>query len=359
MKQFIKHLLAALESGYLYIHIYRHEKAALVAKKHLWKEIRLTAEQQKEIRGIYGNRVSNKWHRLYQAYTGRYNKDYFPDILFSAKLEPALCPHDICTVLQDKSLAEILYASVPGLKFPKTIALNCSGIYYDGNRNIINRNLAIGYVEYWSRNAGFIIKPTVNAGSGKDVREARKESGLGKEEIGELFDRFGENYIVQECVTNCGELSAIYDKSLNIFRIMTYILGDKLYHTPLVLRLGCNGSGMDHELYIGVENDGRLRREAYSSGGERYTVHPDSGVVFEDVEIPGVPKIIECAQFCHKKTPHTKFITWDFTIDKNNNPVLIEANMLGHSSWFLQLVYGEGIFGEHTKQMLELIGMGQ
>ena len=253
MKQFVKHLLTSLESGYNYFYSYRHEKAALVAKKHLWKEIRLTAEQQKELRGVYGNKVNNKWHRLYQAYTGRYNKDYFPENLFSTKLEPILCPRNICSVLQDKSLVEILYASVPGIKFPKTIILNCSGIFYDGNRNIINRDLAINYVEHWNRNADFIIKPTMNIEEGKNILKGKKEDSFRGIQISQLFDRYQSNFIIQEAVTNCEEVQALYDKSLNTFRVMTYILEDKLYHGPLVLRIGCLGSVIDDGLYIGGE----------------------------------------------------------------------------------------------------------
>lgn len=357
MKQFVKRLLTSLETGYHYFYSYKHDKAALEAKKYLWKQIRLTAEQQKEIRGVYGNKVSNKWHRLYQAYTGRYNKDYFPESLFSTKLEPILCPRNICTVLQDKSLVEILYASVPGIKFPKTIILNCSGIFYDGNRNIINRDLAINYVEHWNRNADFVIKPTMNSEEEKNILKGRKEESFREAQISQLLDRYQTNYIVQECVTNCDEVRALYDTSLNTFRVMTYILEDKLYHGPLLLRMGCFGSTIDDSLYIGVSDEGYLKEEAFSFSGKKYRIHPDSGIAFHNYYIPNVYKVIESAYNCHKKTPHTKFISWDFALDKNNNPVLIDANLLGHSSWFSQVVCGESTFGDRTKQMLELIGL--
>ena len=357
MKHLLKNLVSYLKNCYHYIHAYRYESTALAAKKYLWKNINLTAEQQEEFQSVYGNKISNKWHRLYQSYTGKFNKDYFPEILFSTRLEPMFCPSNICKVLQDKSLVEILYASVVNLKFPKTVIINCSGIFYDGNRNIINRDMAITFVEHWNKSADFIIKPTVNTKEGKDVLKIKKNGDFNKERIAELFDIYRKNYIVQECIVNCEEIQQLYDKSLNTFRVMTYILEDRLYHTPLILRIGRYGSEIDDELSIGVSDDGYLRKEAYTFAGERYSDHPDTKVRFTGYYIPGVAKIIESAYACHKKTPHTKFVSWDFAIDKNCNPVLIEANLLGHSSWFPQVVCGESTFGDNTKRILELIGI--
>jgi hypothetical protein len=149
----------------------------------------------------------------------------------------------------------------------------------------------------------------------------------------------------------------LYDRSLNTFRIMTYILEDKLYHAPLLLRIGCSDSLIDDKLYIGLNDEGYLREEAYSLEGKKYRTHPDTGITFYNYFIPNVHKVIECAYNCHKKTPHTKLISWDFALDKNNNPILIEANLLGHTAWFSQVACGESTFGDHTKQMLQLIGL--
>ena len=197
MKNFLKNFVSYMERRYRYLHIYRSEKAALASKRELWKQVRLTAEQQREIKSVYGNRVSNKWHRLYQAYNGIFNKDYLPEILFATKLEPILCPRNICKVLQDKSLVEIMYGTVPNLKFPKTVIINCSGIFYDGNRNIINRDIALTYVEHWSKSADFIIKPTTDTKEGKNFLKMKKEFTINRERIEELFDIYKKNFVVQ------------------------------------------------------------------------------------------------------------------------------------------------------------------
>jgi hypothetical protein len=354
----IKKFFAAIYKLCRYIYTYRFETAAIVSKKNLWKKIKLTKDQELDIRSVYGSRIDSRWHRLYQSYTGIFNKDYFPEILFSTKLEPMFCPRNVCRVLQDKSLVEILYASVPGLKFPKTVVVNCSGIYYDTNRNIVNKEMAVSYAEYWCRKADFIIKPTKDTKEGQNViKFIRDPEQSDRDRITELFDRYKKDFIVQECVINHDALRALYEGSLNTLRIMTYILDDMLYHTRLILRISRNGSVTDDELYVGVSDEGYLRKEAFTFEGERYLAHPDTKVIFESYYIPNISKLIDYAYECHKKTPHNRFISWDFTLDKNANPVLIEANMLGHSSWFPQVVCGESTFGDNTKRMLELIGI--
>ncbi len=353
-----KKFFSELYNMYHYFYIVRCEKAAIAAKKNQWKQIVLTPEQEQEIKSIYGKRISCKWHRLYQSYTGVFNKDYFPEILFSSKLEPKLCPRNICKVLQDKSLVEILYASVPGLKFPRTVIVNSSGIYYDAERNIITKEAAAYSVERWCAQNAFIIKPTTDTKEGHNVLKFRSAT-VNRDKALELFRKYGKNFIIQECMRNQEEIQALYDKAFNTFRIMTYILNDKLYHIPPILRVGRFGKEIDDELYIGVSDEGILSAEAFSYEGERYLAHPDSHITFSGYHIPGVPKLVECAYACHKKTPHTKFISWDLSLSEAGDPILIEANLLGHSAWFPQVVCGASTFGENTKPMLELIGIQQ
>ena len=68
-------------------------------KKHLINKVQLTKEQKAEIQAFYkehyGTKIKTHWHRLYQSYTGTFRKDYFPEILFSSRLEPKTNPYQI------------------------------------------------------------------------------------------------------------------------------------------------------------------------------------------------------------------------------------------------------------------------
>lgn len=360
LKRILKRLAGFLYRCYHFCCIWQHEMHSIRAKRHLWEKIRLTRQQQRKIEAFFGRKMNLRWHRLYQSYTGTFNKAYFPEVLFSTRLEPILCPQNVCSVLQDKGLVDILYGSIPGLRLPKTIAVNCSGIYYDGERRIIDRENAIMLTEQWSLHNRFVIKPTVNTHSGNGVFVSVEGESYGQEKLQALFQGYRQNFIIQEYIENCQELKGLYSKSLNTIRIMTYILDGGMYHASPIMRLGKGGNVVDNVdmggLFIGMNEDGYLNKEAYMEFGGRFTHHPDSGVRFEGYYIPNIRQLIEYAYLCHRRTPHTRFISWDFTLDENRTPVLIEANMLGHTSWFPQAASGVSLFGDNTKKMLDLIG---
>lgn len=361
LKRLAKRLVGFLYHSYHCCCIRMHEIHIIRVKKPLWRDIRLTRQQQREIGAFFGRKINLRWHRLYQHYTGTFNKAYFPEILFSTKLEPILCPKEVCSVLQDKGMLDILYGSIPGLRLPRTIAVNCSGIYYDGERRIIDREKAVMLTQKWSLHNRFVVKPTMDTNSGKGVFISDAKETFDSEKLRTLLQSYRKNFIIQECIENCEELKGLYNKSLNTVRIMTYILDDEMYHSPPIMRIGKGGNVVDNVhmggLLIGLTEDGYLNKEAYMEFGGRFTHHPDSGVCFEGYYVPKIRQLIEYAYLCHRKTPHTRFISWDFSLDENRSPILIEANMLGHSSWFPQAASGVGIFGDNTKRMLELIGI--
>src|SRR5699024_12140245 len=71
-------------------------------KKNLYKDIELSAHQEKEVQHFwkshYGRKISTRWHRLYQSYNGAYNKKYFPEIIFTTKLERKLNNREIAKI---------------------------------------------------------------------------------------------------------------------------------------------------------------------------------------------------------------------------------------------------------------------
>lgn len=361
VKRVVKKFFQTGINRYYYLYTYLHEKNNIKAKRVIWNSIQLTKDQNKQIKAIYKNNISNKWHRLYQSYTGEFDQNYFPEILFSCKLEPVLCPRGICKVLEDKGLLDILYGNVSGLRLPRTIITNCSGVFYDGNRNIISIADAIDLVEQWQWNKGFVIKPTLGTNSGKNVTIIKPGRYVSTEKLKHIFMEYKQNYVVQEHITNSEALSSLYSNSLNTIRVITYILEDKLYNAPLTIRMGRSGNEVDNihagGIFVGLSEEGYLKSQAYSEYGDRYTAHPDSQIRFADCFIPNVALILECAYACHMNTPHVKCISWDFTLDEEDNPVLIEANMYGHSVWLPQMANGKSLFADNTGKMLNLIGL--
>ena len=57
--------------------------------------------------------------------------------------------------------------------------------------------------------------------------------------------------------------------------------------------------------------------------------------------------------------PQVRIVNWDFTIDQDGEPILIEANMKNDvqagSIWLPQMAHGKGAFGENTAKILQYL----
>lgn len=339
------------------------EVGAIRRKKALVKRVTLTTEQQKEIREYfkknYGKSISTKWHRLYQGYTGNYQKNYFPEILFSTRLEPKLNPYREAEFLSDKNLLEPFFGDVDGLHIPKTFVSCVKGCFRTGDKKIVTRETAEAVLESIGK---CVIKKTTETCSGRDVAMCNIQAGVDEKSglpVSELLTQFGQNFVVQEFVEQYESLAKLNHSSLNTFRVATYILDGNVYHCSPVLRLGRYGAEKDNIHFggigVAISEDGVLADKAFSEQGEEYTEHPDSKVLFEGYTISAFPQIIKRAHELHSCIPYLGFVSWDFSLDRDGVPVLIEVNTYRQSAGICQRFTGKPLFGENTPKMLEII----
>ncbi len=339
------------------------EKASIKRKKTLINKVELTKEQKQLVRKFfkehYGKTISFKWHRLYQSYTGVFCYDYFPEILFSTRLEPILNPYREAELLSDKNLLETLFGSVQGLHIPKTFVSCVKGRYVIDRSEMATADKVIAYLENIGK---CVIKKTTETCSGRDVAICCIKDGIEQKSglcVAELIKQFGSNFVVQEFVEQFAPISKLNHSSLNTFRIATYILDGDIYHCAPVLRLGRYGYEKDniHHGGVGVQisEDGQLGNVAYSEAGEEYFEHPDSHVAFAGYKISGFSAILKKAHELHTRLPYLGFVSWDFSMDENGVPVLIEVNTYRQSAGICQRFTGKSLFGENTAKMLQLI----
>lgn len=363
MRKIIKYIIISIYNKRRYHQRLKGEIKNIKRKKMLWSKTNLSIDQKNEIKDYfiknYGKNYSDKWHRLYQSYTGKYDKKYFPEILYSTQLEKKLNPTKIAEFIEDKALIELLYGGVAKLNIPKTYVLNCSGIFYDAKRNVISRDEALKIL---ANTPEVVLKKTVDSSSGRSIRMCKFKNGIDTktgDPVQKIFEIYNNNFIAQECIENCKELKALHPSSINTFRVMTYITDDKIYHAPILLRIGTDDKRVDNAhaggIFVGVTDAGKLLEKAFSEYGNEYDKHPTTGIEFKNYHIPKVKEMLEIAYICHGLTPHLKIISWDFTINKNNEVVLIEVNTTGQSVWLPQIAHGCGIFGENTEKMYKLI----
>ena len=117
------------------------------------------------------------------------------------------------------------------------------------------------------------------------------------------------------------------------------------------MRIGQGGSVVDNAhaggMLIGISYDGVLKKTAFTEFRVRFDKHPDTGVIFENYRISGFKKVLAATQTMHARTPQIGVIIWDFKLDENECPVLIEINSaLVGSMWMTLMANGVGPFGE-------------
>lgn len=350
MKRKVKKAIKIIKLKYDKSAIKRKELEKIEKKKPLWSSVMLDEHQSKEIRDKWG--IDDRWHRYYQYFTGNYDMNYYPEILFSTELEPVINDRQVALAFSDKSMLPSLFGEVVYL--PKTIMRKSYGRYFDEGGNPLLKAEAFNLVkDYLESGNKVIIKPSIDTCSGQGVSVISSVEELKEDNY------YKDNYLVQELIENQSDIKALNPSSLNTMRIMTYLCENKIICAPILLRMGCGTSHLDNAhaggIFVAVNNDGSLGRETYSEYGEKHAEHPYTHIQFEGYRISGVDKVMNCALACHKKFPMLGMISWDLTINAQGNVTLIEANMFGQSIWLAQIAHGKGVFEENTEKMRQIM----
>lgn len=322
-------------------------------RKKVWEDVILTDAQIQEIKSIYGENIDTRWHRYYQAFTGRFDAKYLPEPVFSPLMEKKLNPVGIALELEDKIRLPITYGNIPEVVVPKTIVANASGIYYDADGCVMDCTEANRKVKtYLEANEGAVVKPIRDSYGGEGVALLKKET----------FEQIPleKNFVVQELVVNQEDIRTLNPYSLNTFRVMTYICDNQYWTAPIALRMGTTTALTDNisagGITIGVKDDGTLCSEAYTEGvKEKYLEHPMTHIQFKGYKLKNIDKVINAAIECHKRTPHMAMASWDIALNDREEPVLIEVNLTSQSVCFPQYTHGESLFGKNTMKMLKYL----
>lgn len=334
-------------------------------RKSEWIDCKLTQNEEKVAQSFfmehYGKKIPLYWHRMYKNYTGIFDYRYFPEILFSTKLEEVLNPYDVAFPLGNKAMnPQSIFANTNLLEngvmvtCPEMICTCCHGIYWNNEGDVIREEDAISILKQYSR---LIIKPTIETMGGRGV-QLLEFSKMSEEEILKEIKSYHGDFIVQKQVINHPSINKLNPSSINTFRVITFVTeNDGVQVAPLSMRIGINGRIVDNGgVFIAVSEDGDLSNTGYSKKGiKKFTSHPDTGIEFAGYHVEGVPKILYAAKKMHSKFPQLGMLSWDLAYNENGEVVIIEVNTTGQSVWFPQMVSGKAIFGKYTAEMLRKI----
>lgn len=295
----------------------------------------------------YGH-YSPLWGWYYAARNGNMDVRYVPHTLYYTKIDQYFNNRKIAWGFNDKNYYDKIFA---GIKQPETVVRKVGGVLLDDNYIQLSSNDAL---ELICKNKEVICKPSQESGSGRDIGFWDTEKDIDK--IKEfLTDKSRSDYIVQKILVQHDELNKVHQNSINTIRICSLLLEDGIHILSSVLRMGVDESRVDNAtaggITCGINTDGTLQKYAYAYySGEKYTCHPQ-GYVFEGKKVPSYDKAVELVKSAHPVIGNFRLVSWDIAIDKNGEPVLIEANMRKGGINFHQFSNG-AIFGELTDQIL-------
>lgn len=148
MKQQIKAILMAFKEKFVIRRRKRSETNKFKDSRRvsIYWNIKLTKEQKEDIDRLYkdhyGKKIPYTWHRHYTAFTGNFDKNYFPELLYIPEFEYYMTPRqEYCYAFSDKNVISMIAAYV-GVKTPEVILSRTAGIYRDTVGNLLTKEKA-------------------------------------------------------------------------------------------------------------------------------------------------------------------------------------------------------------------------
>lgn len=364
--QITKNALYNIGDSMLTAHRKRNEinKFRHPSRKAIYESVTLTNEQKKAIDTLYQNNLGRKipytWHRHFTAFTGNFDPSYFPEHLYIPEFEHYMnLNNEVGSAITDKNLLPLIASSV-GIKMPKTILSSCAGLLRDETLHPISIDEA---QEILNKCGVVFAKPAVDSSSGEGCRLLNFANGMDQYSgmnLQEAFSDLGQDFVIQERITCSSSIRRLYDGSVNTFRVITYRWKDEICTMPVIMRIGQGGRAVDNAhaggMFIAVNNDGVLGKTAFTEFKQEYTKHPNSNIIFDDYRIENFEKVMQSAVKMHCALPQVGVVNWDFTLNADEVPILIEANVNWGSVWLIEMAHGKGAFGERTPEVLRWIG---
>lgn len=284
-----------------------------------------------------------------------------PEDICHDYIEPLLNPFRFVGYYADKNIFDKLF---PKGVMPKTLLRKMGGFYYDSDYRQINiTDYLVTNMIGLSPSGRAILKPSIDGMSGRNVHllipNASGSLYTADNQVinKDFLDDFGNDFIIQEAVEQSAYISQFNSTSVNTLRLSIYrsVKDNKCYLTGAIMRIGGKGSIVDNAhsggCYIGINKDGSFCHEVLDQYGQRRTV-------FNDIDFkcnyfyPNWEKVVDFGISICDKILHHRLIALDIVLDKNDQPHLIEFNVLYYSSWLFQYTVGPA-FGDFTDEIVE------
>jgi hypothetical protein len=323
-----------------------------------------TKNRPKNIQYVENIWKKNKyWDFYYQSLPHSEKSEYFvPYDYYDIEIEPIYNNVATSIFVNEKNYYDKLFHD-SGVKMPETFFRCVNSVYLDKYyRPIDNIVDCINIIHQ-----DIIIKQSYGSGGGSQVRkfyynnekEQLENNGI-VFNVDEYYKSMNGNFIVQSVIQQHKDIGILHPWSLNTMRLISYrsIQTNDVNMLGQTLRMGVKKSYVDNAssggIAIGINDDGALMKYAVRQYGDYYTKHPDTNIEFEGLVIPAFAEVRETVKRLADIMAHQRLIGWDFAVDIEGNPVLIELNT-GVGMWMHQFILGKPLFGEYWKEVYDYI----
>ncbi|MDE7032839.1 MAG: hypothetical protein K2O79_06520 [Muribaculaceae bacterium] len=296
-------------------------------------------------------RIDFDYWRFYKILRGRVVSPYFvPDNIYWSRIIRTLNPASLTRAYINKSLYPIIFK---GIRQPEILVNVINGIYYNGKMDRITADTAVDILSRFDDD--IIIKPTVATSGGRGVSKIDSDAGV--DEIKKILSKYGSNYICQGIVRQSASTAVFNPTSLNTFRVNTVNINGKTTCECLMMRHGLNGSVVDNfavgGVVCGLTTDGKFNGNNFNTELKQLSqLH--NGTPYSSLSVAGISDVVDYAIDSHQRyMPHIGHAAWDFAINENGQPIMIEVNLMLPGILMEQLTSSGSIFGNRTEEVVE------
>lgn len=309
----------------------------------------------KSVWGCLGIKFKTDLYRIVKSLVPKeFDPRYVSQDLFYPYILRSLNPSKYCGAYEHKGLYHKLLSKISQPYY----YINAIGNIICDNQG--NRLTDIEDVVQLLVGETFIVKPTTDSACGNSVKAIHNAS---REDILTILDTYKRDFIVQEICSQSEKTKVFNPSSLNTFRVTTLFLNDQFSVLNILFRCGRGNVVVDNGgaggLMCGCDTEGQLMPYALDNDLNKYT-ESSTGQPF-GIKISEVKQIIqEIERNIATALPFCSFAGWDFALDSQNRPVMIEVNLGGSLGLYPgifteQLCNETPLFGDRTEEVITWI----
>lgn len=325
----------------------------LAPKYSLHKYLDLDKAEIEAVNSVWNPLESKIDIRYWMVYKGmfEFSPMLMPDDIYVRRIVRVLNPMRKSYCLQNKNMYPILYRD---LRMPATYISCIDGQAFDADNNTVDNDRIFQRIIRNSDNERLILKPSADSCSGNGVVVLDLHD---KESCIEQIRSAGDNFVIQEMLSQSETTKRFNPSSLNTFRINTLNLNGSITVENIMFRHGRGDSVVDNAgaggICVGFDPCGKVVGKAIDAKLNVYerTVF---GERYEELTIPELKNISESAIEAHRQyLPMMGHAAWDFALNDKNEPVFIEVNLGWPGVMTEQLSSCRPIFGRRTVEVIE------